>query len=66
MIDPALTDEERNAKTAHLSVVIQEEERKRDAYRVCFSSFSLIEFVPFFHRLKIYVDDIIGCLLLSN
>jgi len=32
--DPALTDDERNAKTAHLTILIQEEERKREAYRV--------------------------------
>ena len=33
-IDPALTDDERNAKTSHLTILIQEEERKREAYRV--------------------------------
>lgn len=29
-------------------MLIQEEERKREAYRVCFSSFSLIELISFF------------------
>ena len=33
-LDPALTDDERNAKTSHLTVLIQEEERKREAYHV--------------------------------
>ncbi len=35
-IDPALTDDERNAKTSHLSMLIHEEERKRESYQVCF------------------------------
>ncbi|CAF2370569.1 unnamed protein product [Rotaria sp. Silwood2] len=34
LADPALTDDERNAKTSHLSILIQEEERKRESYRV--------------------------------
>jgi len=33
LADPALTDDERNAKTSHLSMLIQEEERKRESYR---------------------------------
>jgi len=35
-LDPSLTDDERNAKTSHLSMLIHEEERKRESYRVCF------------------------------
>ncbi|CAF1068662.1 unnamed protein product [Adineta ricciae] len=31
--DSAMTDDERNAKTSHLSMLIQEEERKREVYR---------------------------------
>ena len=47
-VDPALTDDERNAKTSHLSMLIHEEERKRESYRVrlfallCCSSLALI------------------------
>ncbi|CAF4281484.1 unnamed protein product, partial [Rotaria sordida] len=30
----ALTDDERNDKTSHLSILIHEEERKRESYRI--------------------------------
>ena len=35
-LDPALSNDERSAKTSHLSMLIQEEERKRESYRVGF------------------------------
>jgi len=47
-IDPALTDDERNAKTSHLSMLIHEEERKRESYRVSFVNFLL-------HSMKLFV-----------
>lgn len=34
LANPALTDDERNAKTSHLSMLIHEEERKRESYRI--------------------------------
>ncbi|CAF4180188.1 unnamed protein product [Rotaria magnacalcarata] len=34
LLDPTLTDDERNDKTSHLSILINEEERKRESYRI--------------------------------
>lgn len=34
LADTSLTDDERSAKTSHLSMLIHEEERKRDSYRI--------------------------------
>ncbi|CAF3322445.1 unnamed protein product [Rotaria socialis] len=34
LADPTLTDDERNDKTSHLSILINEEERKRESYRI--------------------------------
>lgn len=58
-LDPALTDEERTVKTSHLTVLIQEEERKRESYRV--SSFPpWDQMTMFHHRWKIFDDAITG------
>ncbi len=66
-IDSALTDDERNTKTSHLSELIHEEERKRESYRVSFVNFFLHSMKSFvLNRLKIYVEDIIDCHLLLN
>jgi hypothetical protein len=49
-IDPALTDDERNAKTSHLSMLIHEEERKRESYRVRSINY-------LFYSIKSFVTD---------
>ena len=47
-------------------MLIQEEERKREFYRVRSAHLFLLSHKFICHRLKIYVADIIGYLLLWN
>lgn len=53
-----MTDDERNAKTAHLTILIQEEERKREAYRVSSDLFCFdIEVWWFISILKLQIEN---------